>query len=154
MELLEDLGTRGITTKSGNYKKTRFALFLCGCGNVKELRVAAVKYSGVVSCGCSVGWKTNGASKHPLYQTWSNMKQRCYNPKIPRYKNYGARGITVCDRWRDSFKNFLEDMGERPSREQSIDRINNNKGYSKSNCKWSTRLEQAQNMQRSKKYNG
>lgn len=77
------------------------------------------------------------------YRTWQNMWTRCRNPNHPAYKNYGGRGITVCDRWK-SFASFLEDMGERPPR-LCIGRIDNNKGYYKENCRWETRLEQNKN---------
>lgn len=73
------------------------------------------------------------------------MIQRCTNPNDKRYKNYGGRGITVCKRWRNSFEKFLEDMGEPPTKEHSIDRINNNGNYCKSNCRWVTRKEQNRN---------
>jgi|688.fasta_scaffold00571_50 hypothetical protein len=82
---------------------------------------------------------------HPLYATWSNMIGRCSNPDDTNYANYGARGITVCARWRKSFAAFAADMGQRPTPEHSIDRRDNSKGYSPANCKWATRIEQAQN---------
>lgn len=82
---------------------------------------------------------------HPLYMTWANMIGRCCNPDDPGFSNYGARGITVCARWRKSFEAFANDMGPRPSPDHSVDRKDNNKGYSPTNCKWATRLEQAQN---------
>lgn len=79
------------------------------------------------------------------YTTWASMIQRCCNENAPRYKYYGARGIYVCDTWRNSFESFLSDMGRRPGREFSIDRINNDDGYHKSNCRWATRKEQRHN---------
>lgn len=78
------------------------------------------------------------------YFTWYGMKSRCENPKATGYKNYGARGIRVCVRWR-SFLNFIEDMGERPSRFHSLDRIDNDKNYSPKNCRWATMKQQAYN---------
>jgi hypothetical protein len=81
-------------------------------------------------------------TKHPLYGRWAAMKQRCYNKNNTNYKNYGARGIKICDRWLKSFVNFLEDMGEPPSKNYSLDRIDNNKGYFKENCRWATPTQQ------------
>lgn len=80
------------------------------------------------------------------YKIWQGMKQRCYNPKDKKYYNYGARGIKVCDRWLESFNNFLEDMGKRPSLKHSLDRFPNMDGnYEKDNCRWATDMEQACN---------
>jgi hypothetical protein len=88
------------------------------------------------------GHSTNG-KRSPTYYTWSSLKERCDNPNHMSYPDYGGRGITYCERW-DSFENFLEDMGERPEG-TTIDRIDNDKGYSKDNCRWSTRTEQCMN---------
>ena len=90
------------------------------------------------------------ANRHPLYLTWSAMKQRCQNPNAHGYWNYGARGITVCERWQQ-FKPFAEDMGDRPSPKHSLDRIDNDKGYSKENCRWVTYQEQMSNKRNSVK---
>ena len=80
------------------------------------------------------------------------MKQRCHNPKHPRYDSYGGRGILVCEEWRNSFITFYNDMGERPSNKHSLDRIDNDKGYSPDNCRWITRKEQNENMRERKDF--
>jgi hypothetical protein len=78
------------------------------------------------------------------YKIWLGMKQRCLNPKYEHYRNYGERGITICDEWL-KFENFIEDMGPRPSRKYTIERLENDYGYTSWNCKWATRKEQANN---------
>lgn len=83
----------------------------------------------------------------PEYQIWAQMRQRCNNPSHKKYKSYGGRGISVCDRWNqsDSYPFFIQDMGPRPSDEHSIDRINNDGIYEPSNCRWAISEEQAYN---------
>ena len=85
-----------------------------------------------------------GGNTTPEYHSWHNMKQRCQNPKCQYYKDYGGRGIEVCDRWQN-FRNFFKDMGKRPGPEYSIDRINSNGNYEPGNCRWVTSKEQANN---------
>lgn len=90
----------------------------------------------------------HGLIKHPLYTTWKNMRSRCLNPTNLHFKDYGGRGITICDRWLESFPKFLEDMGER-SPGMSLDRIDVDGPYSPQNCKWASRSEQSKNTRRS-----
>lgn len=95
-------------------------------------------------------YKIHGKSRSLEYKTWTSLKGRCYNPKNPLYKWWGARGIKVCDRWLNSFEAFHEDMGDRPSSKHSLDRINVNGDYEPSNCRWATRDIQDNNTTRNK----
>jgi hypothetical protein len=87
-------------------------------------------------------WKN--ISEHPLYTTWEGMIQRCCNPNNSSYNRYGGAGITVCSRWRKSARSFIEDMGPRPEN-FTLDRINNNRGYTPENCRWASRATQELN---------
>lgn len=128
----------------------------CACGNLHTVRGHYLKSGITKSCGCKTvelqrekKFKPNSPSKHPLYTTWRGMKCRCYVPTTARYKDWGGRGIYVCDRWRNSFTNFLQDMGERPLG-KTLDRIDNDGPYSPENCKWSTLSEQQLNSRKVK----
>lgn len=85
------------------------------------------------------------------WRVWQAMKRRCYNPRAQNYKYYGGRGITVCERWRDSFAAFSEDMGPRPTPKHTIDRKDNDGNYEPENCKWSTPIEQRANRRDTKR---
>lgn len=108
------------------------------------------------SCGClrhdspNNPKRTHGKSKTKLYKVWDTMKQRCANPLSKSFRHYGGRGIGVCDRWLDSFENFLEDMGECPEG-MSLDRIDVNGHYEPSNCRWATASEQGFNQRKSRR---
>lgn len=92
--------------------------------------------------------RSHGRYGTPEYRAWDAMKQRCTNPRARGYDGYGGRGIAVCDRWTYSFENFYADMGDRPTPEHSLDRIDNERGYEPDNCRWATRSEQQRNRTR------
>ena len=121
----------------------------CDCGNLKEIRGDKLRSGAAMSCGClraEVAKErntTHGLSRTREYYTWASMHRRCGDPNHRAYKHYGGRGVTVCPEWSD-FLIFLSDMGERPS-ETTLDRVDNNRGYSKENCRWATWAEQVSN---------
>lgn len=118
---------------------------ICTCGNYVKVLGASLRSSSSKSCGClqrEVALK-HGKFGSKVYMAWQQMKDRCFNPKNKRYRDYGGRGITVCSEWL-KFENFYSDMGDKPEG-LSLDRINNNGNYNKENCKWSTPKEQANN---------
>ncbi len=137
----------------GNYRW----LCRCGCGKEKIILGYNLIRGSTKSCGCLHTKHGNAKNndKTKTYRSWQNMIQRCINPEHKYYKHYGGRGIKVCKRWL-KFPNFLKDMDEHPGKGYSIDRINNNGNYCKSNCRWATRKEQARNKRNNhlETYNG
>ena len=122
----------------------------CECGIKRVVSGCSLKGGGSKSCGCLMIDKLikrtdHGMSNSVEYRCYAGMKARCNNKQDIRYKNYGGRGIAVCDRWVSSFDRFFEDMGYRPTPQHSIDRIDNNKGYYPDNCRWATRSQQGTN---------
>lgn len=132
----------------------KYYLCRCECGAEKSVQINSVVGGYTQSCGClrrEVARRVNtkhGLCAHPAYNAWSGMKKRCENPNAAFYKHYGGRGITVCDEWQE-FQVFWNDMGSSWVAGLTIDRIDVNGNYEKSNCKWSTKLEQGQNKRNS-----
>jgi hypothetical protein len=129
----------------------KFGLFKCGfCGKEFEVVIKSVKNKLTQSCGCLQKRVTtkHGLHKSSEYAIWHAIKQRCYNKDADHYEDYGGRGIQMCDRWLESFMNFYEDMGPRPNKSLSIDRLDNSGNYEKSNCEWRTKKEQSNNTRR------
>lgn len=148
-----------------NQYSKRLWLCLCDCGNERLVITRHLLIRKTKSCGClrreehpnaraaklshgrTVGHDATGRLD-PTYAIWIGMRSRCNDQKQPSWKNYGGRGILYDPRW-EQFENFLEDMGERPSG-LTLDRIDNNAGYSKSNCRWATRKQQNRNNRRTR----
>lgn len=149
-EILGQRFGRLVVIEENEWKPNRSVKVKCDCGVVKMVKAGGLCAGKVSSCGCyreelrtKHGHNRKYGGQTSTYTTWHSMLQRCLNKNSQEYPNYGARGIAVCERWRD-FKNFLFDMGEKP-KGTHIDRIDNNKGYSKDNCRWVTPRENMQN---------
>lgn len=125
----------------------RFWLCRCDCDNLVEIGARSLVSGNTKSCGCLKIAKlmTHGMTYSKEYRVWWGILQRCYNKKNARYYRYGNRGITVCQEWRESFRRFYLDMGDIPQKGLSLDRINNDGNYCRSNCRWATRSQQQRN---------
>lgn len=138
-----------VTGDAPRRNKKRFCRYVCDCGKEIEANYDNVRRGKQSSCGClktevlRALRRTHGGARTPEYSSWLSARERCNNTQASSYKNYGARGITFCERWA-SFENFLSDMGARP-KGSSLDRIDVQKGYSPENCRWATIAEQATN---------
>lgn len=154
-------------------KKGRHRRFVCVCDCGRKTTPFAFSLKGgkARSCGCVAAQKskdrwanptqdmldaqskkstTHGMTHHPAYQSWADMKSRCHNQKHKWYPSYGARGISVCERWRGSFEAFWDDMGDTYFHGATIGRVDNSLGYDKANCRWETREQQQQNRRNSR----
>jgi hypothetical protein len=133
----------------------------CECGTVRPvLRAQLIRRhdKSSKSCGCLQRETvikmniTHGMTGTTELETWKGIRARCYNPNKEQYKDYGGRGIKVCDAWRNSFSQFLADMGPKPHPEYTIERMNNDGDYEQGNCIWADRLHQGRNTRRIKRY--
>ena len=136
-------------------RKPSGVAWLCSCDCGTLVVVALPNLKTGKSCGCykkdlhfkhgGAGWRPDGIKGTSEYKRWSQIKQRCLNPKCKGWKDYGGRGIKICDRWKNSFANFLSDVGLRPEPHLTLDRINNDGNYEPGNMRWATRAEQSRN---------
>lgn len=119
----------------------------CDCGNIRIVYGGNLKSGHSQSCGCRNKEiiTTHGKSKTIEYCAWLDMKQRCTDQNQKRYCDYGGRGITICEKWLNSFETFYKDMGKRPAHCHSLDRMDNEGNYNKDNCQWATRTTQQHN---------
>ena len=138
--LIQDLGV--LYPKSTSKQRKHYAMYRCICGNEFKTEIAKVKTNHTKSCGCLKA--IHNKRNHRLYHTWRNMMARCNNKNNPKYTYYGERGIKVCDEWLD-IHNFINDMYNSYKDGLTLDRIDTNGNYCKSNCRWVDRATQSQN---------
>ena len=134
-------------------ESSRMCVCVCRCGLHGRVSCSNLRRGLSLSCGCLANEmrleRGRAASRTPEYMIWQQMKDRCFNPRNPYYSDYGGRGITVCERWRLSFRDFISDVGRRPNATLSLDRYPNNDGnYEPGNVRWATKAEQPSNTRR------
>lgn len=143
-----------VTRLNRDQKLGQLFLCRCDCGNEKVVPHSNLLTENTRSCGCLRRRRSKipfaGASELREYNVWRHMRDRCLNPKAKAYPAYGGRGVILCDAWRDSFSAFLADMGPAPSRQHTIDRIDNYKGYEPGNCRWADWHTQQNNKRNSR----
>lgn len=139
----------------GKAKQNHYSwLFRCQCGTMCTKTVNSVKSGSTRSCGCLFREtiSSHGMTGTPEHAAWKHIKARCYDKNNNGYYRYGGRGITMSEEWKNSFEAFYRDMGPKPSSTHSVDRIDNDKGYYKDNCRWATTGEQAANKSTNVRY--
>ena len=144
-----------LTAVSNTMRKTNNGDYIwrciCECGNECLASIGALNFGNKNSCGClskdAYKKRSNyhGYTETSEYKSWLKIKERCLDHNCPTFKNYGAKGITICDEWANSFKRFITDMGEMPVKGYTVDRIDSKKGYSPDNCRWASRYVQSRN---------
>jgi len=135
-------------SKESPSSKPKRITLTCSCGEVRDVLLNNYKAGKSSGCGGVRSWKSSrelhGLRNTREYGIWNDMRRRCHDPRRPAYSDYGGRGIQVCERWRNSFATFLEDMGRCPPN-QELDRKDNDSGYTPSNCRWVTKKRNCRN---------
>ena len=145
-----------LTVIKFEYLRNNYSYWLCqcDCGKTRIIRkdgiIGRKQIPDQCRCNPTMGYGTKE------YTAWVHLRQRCYNPRDKRYHSHGARGIKVCERWLNSFENFLSDVGYAPTKKHTIERNDNDGNYEPSNCRWATYTEQARNKRLTRwiEYNG
>lgn len=147
-------GKLAVIGRSPNRRSVVLWLCKCECGGKAVVRAFNLSHGLTRSCGClrreTQPNLKHGHSRSGEYKSWMGMRERCYNPKARGYADYGGRGIAMCAEWINDFEKFRTDMGPKPGPEYSIERSNNDLGYSRANCVWATRKQQQGNRRNSR----